>query len=534
MARRGWGNNFIAGLQTGYDLADRYKAAQEQDQLKADLKAIQSAMPQEQTQFSEQQGMRLGELANQGANIQYDQGLGGYMATQGAAADGMGPAASREFIAPQRQGVQFLGQTYDSMPSAADLSYARRTAMADRVGVIDPERGMSLRSKADTLYATDTAMADKRAAEALEKGAAEWLKGVSTQDLVGQFGAIINPVDSGMPGMLNFDEKTGGATMIYTLGDKTYTANLSPNEIKDYARQAYIAGKGDMTAGLPALLTSLQGAQEKDVKGRTAALNLQNVESQIGDRAEGRRLQERRDQVIADHYGASRDLTRRGQDVQMARVGASAAAANQKANAAPKPVVAKPDYQEERALRQLDIQLQNMQIAPEEHAARQQQIYDGIQVRTTVVNTAPMVKRALANGESIESVVAALEQRKYPPQVIQQILGSVGSVPPSAPRQGMTVPSNRPAPPPSGPSPVTREEPADAPQPAAKSAPKPEAKAKPKAKTADTKLTPAEVAFASRFATAKPGDGARVMPPETAVSVQAARAAAQRRALRGF
>ena len=289
-------SGFATGLNAGVNAASKWVSLYDAATDARARKEIMNAKPEDTFQFSDAQGLRVNELANQGANVQWDAGLGGYMATQGAPADGMGPAASQEFIAPAQQGTSFLGQQYDRRLNPDELTHARRSALADHYGIRNPEAGMRMQASADALYQQDQVRTQARDLKAAEDYASEFLKGANTKDVVDAMSAVINPMapdGSGAYGMLAFDEKSGGATLIYDLGGKTITANMTPAEVRSYAHKALVAGKGDMSRGLTSLIGSLNEARAVDVAGRDKQTSWDNTRSQITDREEDRALRDR-------------------------------------------------------------------------------------------------------------------------------------------------------------------------------------------------------------------------------------------------
>lgn len=313
-------SGFATGLNAGVNAASKWVSLYNAAADARARKEIMNAKPEDTFQFSDAQGLRVNELANQGANVQWDPVLGGYTATQGAPADGMGPAASQEFIAPAQRGTSFLGQQYDRRLNPDELTHARRSALADHYGIRDPEAGMRMQASADALYQQDQVRTQARGLKAAEDHATEFLKGANTKDVVDAMSAVINPMapdGSGAYGMLAFDEKSGGATLIYDLGGKTITANLTPAEVRSYAHKALVAGKGDMSRGLTSLIGSLNEARTMDVAGRDKQMSWDNTRSQIIDREEERALRDRQlrqtgryqDGMLA-HHGEELDFRR--------------------------------------------------------------------------------------------------------------------------------------------------------------------------------------------------------------------------------
>ncbi|MEF9946790.1 MAG: hypothetical protein RR800_00355 [Comamonas sp.] len=135
-----FGVGFARGLESGQRLTQGVMATYKQAQQEQELAKVAEAKPQESQGFTAEQGQNLEKLAKQGYAISYDEGKGGYVATN--------EAGDTKSVA--MQGVtDFMGSRTAGSLSPQQEDTQRAMAMASVIGKTDPARGMQLRMQAN-------------------------------------------------------------------------------------------------------------------------------------------------------------------------------------------------------------------------------------------------------------------------------------------------------------------------------------------------------------------------------------------------
>ena len=203
-------------------------------------------------------------------------------------------------------------------------------------------------------------------------------------------------------------------------------------------------------------------------------LNLRNVESQIEDRTADNTRQNRQIEVNEQYYKGLLNVQRRGQDVQMVGHGARAAAASARQNRPPKAPAFRLSAAEQTELKGLQNDYTNAATPQEKDAAMskireleaqaqfrhkaQYELGPGLaaDIRSGALTAEQAVEAARESGLSDVQIKQVFDMAGVPLRAPAQAGGAQA---PATPRQGVQLPSNRPAPPPSGPSPVIRDAP---------------------------------------------------------------------------
>ena len=465
--RRGGISDFLTNFNAAYGIGNTIGGNIERGR-------VMDAQPEQFQGYTQEQGDQLNAAAASGQyDVTFDDASQGYKVTPRA-----DPSMSG-MVTPQAR-TSFLGNTHDGALGAGRVDQLRSHALADietrRTGAAE---GLKLRDVADTRYrqavAADREDQKFQDAEDLKLKAAGYvrhLQSMPMEDLVSYANGLLGPTGYGD---LTFDSATGAAVFRPQVEGLPGGA-ASRGDIMSVLYQGFLAGEGDHARGFTTVVKGYNDVRDRATAQAKTAKGFENIDSQITDREERRKLTERHQNDTS--YLRAVDIGRRAGQAQQPSAGQKIAAP--KFTDIDRDTLRQIDGEAARLTRQLDGGM----LPPSEAAAaqaqitalqgRRSQLVQGVRDRPLVETMLPIIQQQLRNNVPPAQLLAFARERGFPDSAIATAFAQAGvdmsSLEAPAPRQGVTLPSDRRA---AAPKPAPAPKPGPAPAaPAPKPAPK--------------------------------------------------------------
>lgn len=325
----GFASGLLAGTNAARGWVDTYNQATDRaraDEQREQRQAIMNAQPEQVQGFTPAQGQQLEKAAQQGAQIGWDADSGSYTIQQPGTEPGA-EGTAMQLVSP-KQTTHFLGNVTEGAMSPAQTMQARYAALGQQAITNDPDRGVI--TAANLGKAAEAQVAQEQAKE-LESKANDFYKNLSQMpmdQLVRMAGQIINPAESGVPAMVSYNPSTGKAYLASDIPGLP-AGEVSRADLMNALGQSFVAGKGDLSAGVKSLADSMQTLRNRQsnaamtgLKMDTQAAQAANYHNQAANRDAVTAIRQQQVDQQGDYYGGRLALSAERNEINASKAAA--------------------------------------------------------------------------------------------------------------------------------------------------------------------------------------------------------------------